>query len=207
MKAIKRIGIAAVIFCIFLTGCGTSMVKLTEEEENIIVAYASGSVAKNNRYMLKGLRYPKEEEEEEEEEQPVAPKPEEEAESVPVPDQGDGQPEAGTADPQPAGQTATLAEAVGQGAITAEYRGYELRQNYIVGDYFALNAGAGMTYLVLNIGLVNTSQEPVECNMFARNVDCSIYINEVLTANAVNTVLTEDFVTYMGTLDAASGMY
>ena len=81
-RFIRRAGILAAAFCIFLAGCGTPMYKLTEEEENLIVAYASGTVAKGNRYMTQGLTYPQPEVEEELPEEPVAEEPEEELERI-----------------------------------------------------------------------------------------------------------------------------
>lgn len=205
-RFIRASGIAAAILCLLLAGCGTPMAKLTPEEENLIVAYAAGSVAKANKYMTKGLTYPKEEEEEKLE---VTETYEDETAEVPeeYPDQnqtvnGDGSMPAEEVPPPV--QPATLTEALNQEFVQAEYRGYELCTSYKEGNYFALNAETGKTYLVLHIGLLNTSQQPVECNLFARNLMCSIYINDVYAADAIATVLTNDFTTYIGTLEAAA---
>ena len=90
--------------------------------------------------------------------------------------------------------------------LTVEYRGYDLRKNYVVGDYFALNAGPQMTYLVLKVGLVNSAQEPVDCNMYAKNLRCGIYINDTFVSDAISTVLPEDFASFIGTLDGGATM-
>lgn len=204
---IRRSRIAAVLLlCIFLAGCGTSMAKLTPEEENLIVAYAASSVAKGNKYMTQGLTYPKPEEPEDEEEPEAEPEQEETEEDSKKQESGGGDVPKDEEDEGPAALEATLSEALKLDPVSVEYRGYDLRKNYVVGDYFALNAGTGKTYLVLHIGLVNTSQEAVECNIYSKNLGGSIYINDVLTAEAIVTVLTEDFTSFMGTVDAASEM-
>ncbi len=205
---IRASGIAAAILCLLLVGCGTPMAKLTPEEENLIVAYAAGSVAKANKYMTKGLTYPKQEEEEKLE---VTESYEEETAEEPEEDQDPEQNQTVNGDgsipaeevPPPV-QPATLTEALNQESVQAEYRGYELCASYREGNYFALNAAAGNTLLVLHIGLLNTSQQPVECNLFARNLVCGIYINDVYAVDAMGTVLANDFTTYIGTLEAAA---
>lgn len=202
---IRKSQIAAVLLlCICLSGCGASMAKLTPEEENLIVAYAAGSVAKGNKYMTQGMTYPKPEEPQEEEEPET--EPDEEEAGGDSKEQGAADASQAEGEEVPVSQAATLSEALKLDPISVEYRGYDLRKNYVVGDYFALNAGTGKIYLVLHIGLVNTSQEAVECNMYSKNLGGSIYINDVLTADAIVTVLTEDFASFMGTVDAASEM-
>lgn len=202
---IRASGIAAAILCLLLAGCGTPMAKLTPEEENLIVAYAAGSVAKANKYMTKGLTYPKKEEEEKLEVTETY-----EDETAEAQEENQGQNQAVGDGSVPADevplpvQSATLTEVLNQEFVQAEYRGYELCTSYREGNYFALNAEGGNTLLVLHIGLLNTSQQPVECNLFARNVVCSIYINDVYAADSMGTVLTNDFTTYIGTLEAAA---
>lgn len=208
MKGImKRAVLAAAVICVFLSGCGTPLAKLTPEEESLIVAYAAGSVAKANQYMEQGLTYPRSEEaaepdtEEDLSEEPETDKPKENTGGTDGSKDQTAQEQEG-----PGAQAATLAEALAINPITVEYRGYDLRKNYIVGDYFALNASPQMTYLVLNIGLVNSSPEPVDCNMYAKNLNCGLYINDTFVSNSIPTVLTEDFSTFIGTLDGGATM-
>lgn len=208
MKGIMRkIGIGAIVLSVMLTGCGTPMAKLTPEEENMIVAYASGSVARNNRYMVQGLTYLREDEsdsrdnQEPESEQEEAGEDQEPETGQAGPSEGE-EPESG--EPEMAGQEATLSEALGQAPVSVEYRGYEICKNYLVGDYFALNSKPGMTYLVLHMGIVNTSQEAAEYSLLTRNLLCGIYINDAFAAYAVETVLPEDFLTFSGTLEGAA---
>lgn len=208
MKGIMRkIGIGAMALCIVLTGCGTPMAKLTPEEENLIVAYASGSVARNNRYMTQGLTYLREEEQDSQESRPEQdPESEQEEAGDTNPEQDTGLTESqeGGEQEETAFQETTLAEALGQSQASVEYRGYEICKNYLEGDYFALNSKPGMTYLVLHMGIVNTSPEAAECNLLAKNLRGSLYINDALAAYAVETVLPEDFMTFSGVLDGAS---
>ena len=202
-RFIRRAGILAAAFCIFLAGCGTPMYKLTEEEENLIVAYASGTVAKGNRYMTQGLTYPQPEEEEILEE-PVDQEPEEdvgESEQQPG-NQGEagssGEPETEQA------QTATITEALNIAGVTAEYRGYQIMYSYTEGNYAGMSASAGYAYLIMNIALINTSPQPVECNLWSRNVSLNLYINGEQAADSMMTMLLDDFTTYFDTLGASS---
>lgn len=206
MKGFIRRGriVAVALLCVLLAGCGTPMAKLTPEEENLIVAYAAGSVAKGNKYMTQGLTYPKPEEAEDEEEPEAEPGEDKTEEDSEEPKAGAGDAPQDGEEKEPAALETTLSEALKLDPVSVEYRGYDLQKNYVVGDYFALNAGTGKTFLVLHIGLVNTSQEAVECNIYSKNLTGSIYINDVLTADTIVTVLTEDFTSFMGTVDASS---
>lgn len=203
---IKASLVLALILSLFLTGCGSGMISLTKEEEKMIVAYASGAVAKANRIQKQGMTYLPEVEEEAE-----APEAEESApkeEAPPTEEASKDTVETG-AEPDtneekaPEAVTATFTEVVNLPGITAEYRGHQVQNNYMAGEYFALNASAGNTYLVVNVGLSNTSSEPVECNLFNRITECTVLVNGVPAAQAMTTILLNDLMTYMNTLEAS----
>ena len=200
-RFIRRAGILIVVFCIFLAGCGTPMYELTHEEENLIVSYASGTVAKGNRYMTQGLTYPQPEEEEILEE-PVVLEPEE--------DVGEsGQPSGNPGDVSPSGepetaQTATITDALNIAGVTAEYRGYQIMYSYTEGDYAGMSASEGYAYLVMNLALNNVSTQPVECNLWSRNVGLVLYINGEQAADSMMTMMLDDFTTYFDTLEPSS---
>lgn len=207
MKGFMKKGVVmAVACCVFLNGCGTGMTKLTEEEEKLIVAYASGTVAKANKYQSQGLTYPVQKPEEEvrdtETEEPQTDDTQDEDTQM---EEQSGQ-DTPTGEPdKPAAHTATLTEALNLASVTAEYRGYQITKNYIKDDYFALNADAGNTFLILSIDLNNTSDQPIECNLLSKNMASSLLVNGTAAAAGMTTILLNDFMSYMGTLDAASG--
>lgn len=203
MKGFIRIsGVLIAALSIFFTGCGTDMVSLTEEEENVIAAYASGAVAKANKYQLKGLTYLSEEEEVGED--VTAEEPEQENAA------SEGQITVGEATAENTGQespanTATLTEVLNIPSVTAEYQGYQVKDNYMEGDYFALNAEPGNTYLILSIRLTNTSGEPIDCSILEQNLGISLLINGESVGRAMATILLNDFSTYVKTLEASAG--
>lgn len=202
MKGFARKAIVCVIILsMFLSGCGTAMISLTEEEEAIIVAYASGAVAKGNRCQTQGLTYYQPEEEEPLEETPVQPEdnePQTDTTDTPTDPNQQGQ----QGQDGPAINMVSLTEALGIPGVTAEYRGYQVNNRYAEGEYFAINAQEGKTYLVVTVALTNTSQQPVECNVYSKNMVGSILINGTEQIPAMTTVMLKDFLTYINTLDA-----
>lgn len=205
MKGLTRISaVVVIILSMLLAGCGSGMIQLTPEEEQLIVAYASGAVSKGNRTQEQGLTYRPEEEEQ-------SPGTTENVQEEPTPGEDDTQGETGNPDTEQSGQEpepevvlSNLTDAVGIPGVTAEYRGYQLQDNYMVGDYFALSANEGNTYLVINIGLNNTGTEPIECNLIDRIMQCGLLVNGEAVTQAMSTILLNDFRTYMKTLGAAS---
>ena len=59
MKKLHRFLPAVLIFCsLFLTGCGTKLLKLTDEQEKAVVAYSAAAVSKYNKNQEKGITGP-----------------------------------------------------------------------------------------------------------------------------------------------------
>lgn len=199
MNGFIRKGAAiATILCVFLSGCGTSVAQLTEEEEQIIVAYASGAVAKANKNQVQGLTYP------------TAPIEEEVTEEQQEPEttmEDNSQAGNMTGQENPGGQAAeeaTWTDALNTSGLTAEYDGYQVNDRYMEGDYFALYAESGNTYLIVNVGLKNATEQPMECNLLERNMQCSLVLNGTEVADAMPTILLNDFLSYIKTLEAGA---
>ena len=72
MRNVMKIGAVLVAAAMFLAGCGDPMVSLTEDEEDIVVNYSAGTLAKHNSYQQEGMTalFPEEEPSEEEAEEP-----------------------------------------------------------------------------------------------------------------------------------------
>ena len=197
MKGFRRLSSGlAFILCITLSGCGSNMLKLTEAEEELIVAYASGVVAKANRSQPQGLTYLFETETDEEDVQ----------EGVPDTNSQNTNVGSGTDKENVQSDTNTksvsLTEVLDMPSIVAEYKGYQVGDSCMEGDYFVLNAQGDNTYLVLYVGLTNTSQAAADCNILAKNLACSVRINGAAPVAALPTIMLYDFSTYMDTLEA-----
>ena len=69
MRNVMKIGAVLVAAAMIFAGCGDPMVSLTEDEENIVVNYSAGTLAKHNGYQQEGMTalFPEEEEPSEEE--------------------------------------------------------------------------------------------------------------------------------------------
>lgn len=203
MKGFMKTGMVLAAMCLFLTGCG-SVAQLTEEEEQVIVAYVSGAVAKANKYQVQGLTYPKEKEglpeesgaENEDREGTSTKDTKPGQENVQPGEQGNGD----TSDVR----TTTLTEALGLSGVQAEYQEYQVSGNYLEGDYFALNSRPGRTYVILKIRLRNTAEQPVDCNFLEKNMNCSLLVNGEKAGDAMSTILLNDFMSYIGTLEPAA---
>lgn len=200
---IKKIGILAVALCLFLTGCGQELWSMTPEEEDLIVAYVSSAVAKNNKYLAQGITYDKKQEAKPEPGQEEPPQqqtaPSEEAGSP----QGDvaGSSASQQGQTEPAAPTVTLTEALGLAPLTVECIGYQVTDRYVEGSYFALQADAGNRYVVLRINLTNPTQQKIECNNLVRNITWTLLVNGTHSAGVEPTILLNDFATYLDTLD------
>lgn len=197
MKGFRRLSSGLFMtLCVALTGCGTNLTQLTEAEQELIVAYASGVVAKANRSQSQGLTYLFEEEESDENVQ---------EESKDTQDaSGNGGSVSGTVETSADSSKATLTEVINIPSIIAEYQGYQVSDSYVEGDYFALNAQGNNTYLILHVKLTNTSQEAAECNVLAKKLTCSVRINGASAVEAMPTIMLNDFSTYIGSVEGAT---
>lgn len=203
MKGFSRKGwLLAGVLCLFLTGCGESMLELTPEEEQTIVTYASGAVAKNNQLQDQGLTYlyPDPEESEKEKEPEATPE-NEEPEA-----QGQGSSDGQMAEPEQemAANTVTLTEALGITPVTAEYAGYQLDSSYHEGDFFAAVANEGEMYLILNVRLYNPTDALVDCDVFSKNMVFKVAANGGDPIEALNVISMGSLTTYVKTLEAGA---
>lgn len=201
------------ISMMFMTGCGEPMLEMTDEERSIIVNYAAHVVSKYNNYQGEGMTYVSKEEKErlanenkeqeneqqpEEEEPSVAELPQEEIPGTePQPQE---QPQ-NTEQPSEEVASVTLQQALGFGeAIQATYNGYDVMPNYVEGDYYALDADAGKTFLIMHIDLTNQTAEAMNCNLLAAGPVFTLTVNDGYKVNAETTILLDDLGTFSADL-------
>lgn len=207
----KRRGKAVVLFltlALAAGGCGEKPITLTPEEESMIVHYAAHVVSKYNTRQPDGLCHVRDEEEETE-------LPPENTESMEEPDteeeqQGESRGGESSEDPneqQPvADETLTLTEALGLDGISAECTGAEIKASYIEPDYYALDASAGNTFVILHISLTNTTDKDIVCDMLSEQMSFAAVINGGLKAKARTTILLNDLGTYQDTIAAKTSV-
>lgn len=198
---VRKSMVFVLMLSMFLSGCGTPIIPLTEEEEDIIVAYASGAVAKGNLCQTQGLTYlqpePEEEQEvlqEQEQEQPI------EDENQTDNTENVGQTETENTNEVTTNVT-TFTELLNMAGIIAEYKGYEISDTYTEGGYFAINAAEGNTFVILKVALTNSTEQPIDCNIYEKNLSCGLLVNGALSARAMTTIMLNDFLTYINTIE------
>lgn len=190
------------------TGCGDEVYQLTDEEETLIVNYSAHIVSKFNTRQPDGLVYvavspevtgdteetetESVEEDTTETEEPVAAEETEETEENVIPGEEEN------IEPQ---QT-TLTEALGIAGVEAEFVSAELKDSYIEEDFYAIDASAGNTYLVVNVSLTNTTEEDIDCDILSAIPQFQADVNELGNISAETTILLNDLSTYQGVIPA-----
>ncbi len=211
MRNVIKIGAVLVAAAIFLAGCGDPMVSLTEDEEDIVVNYSAGTLAKHNSYQQEGMTalFPEEEPSEEEAEEPEEVKEPDEKEEPTEEEQKEDDKESQKPDKQPeekpseeeAGQL-TLTEAISVPDVEFSYHDYSTADSYKEGDYFSMDASEGNVLLMLNVNMTNTGNKAVECDLLTKQLKFTLGLNGEAGIPNQTTMLTNDMSTYKGTLDA-----
>lgn len=201
MKISKIKTVAALTaMTVLLSGCDAPY-ELTETEEGIITNYAAHVVTKFNTDQDQGLTYVNQstlEDTQEPEDVAVPEDTESSAETQPVLGDGGLSDTGNVADAGAVG----LDDLFGTGDVSVEYAGAELTPSYVEDTYYAVDADAGKTYLVLKFDLTNNGTEDAEVDLFAGTPSFRISLADGTSAKAELTVLLEDFSTYQGTIPA-----
>ncbi|WP_090172563.1 hypothetical protein [Eubacterium oxidoreducens] len=209
--------IAAVGF--MLTGCGTEMISVTEEEADTIAAYSAHVISKYNKKAEDGLTTPTEEEEEAQEES---------EETTQETSQETSQEEKETADPSTEGddssgistqeetqtdedseeiaedsslETTTLENALGIDGITFTYKGYEVKKSVEEGSYFSTEPSSPDKRFV-QVTFNAKASKKVELDTLSIGPRFRLTINDSTTTLSQATLLESDLSTYSGTIKA-----
>lgn len=204
MKKLRaKLGMGLLFSALVLTtGCGNKAIQLTDEEEGLIVDYAAHVVSKFNTRQPDGLVYVDTSQEEEESETTEEPQQEENSQNIPA-DSTAGQLNGlDTEEAQP--EQTTLTQALGIEGVDAVVSATELMPSYKEGDYYALDAEAGKTFLVVHVTLNNNTAADISCDLLSGNPQFQAEVNGAGAVPAEMTVLLNDFSTYQGTLPAGS---
>ena len=202
MKKLRaKLGMGLLFSALVLTtGCGEKAIQLTDEEEGLIVDYTAHVVSKFNTRQPDGLVYVDTSQEEEESEEPVETGAEEETteqDAVSQMGQNDGQAQE---EVQPVSMT--LTEALQIAGVDAQVTSTELRPSYEEGDYYAMDASAGKTFLVVHVTLSNQTAEDISVDLLSGQPQFGAEVNGAGAVSAEMTVLSNDLATYQGTLAA-----
>ena len=219
----RRVGIflCGITAAICMTGCGSIMPDLTEEETEIISEYASGVLVKDDRVYRSRLMDMSEYEEEEnkkaereaaraaERERQEAAEAEESASEEESTSNGTKVIDASQDEETPA-PPATIEEYYGIENFTFQYSGYELVESYPSNTeeeiFFAMDATEGMQLLVLKFTVSNAGAAEQEIDMLGYGARFKVSVNGGSSENALSTRLLNDLQTYKGVVPAGSGV-
>ncbi|MGN1145512.1 MAG: hypothetical protein ACI4R5_03610 [Acetatifactor sp.] len=206
----KKWCLILVALIISMTGCGSSMPEVTDEQMSSIGEYAAVQLLKydaNSRSRLLDAET-LEREEKKRAEWEAAGKTEPTPTSEP---EGMGQAD-NTPVVEPGGKTdgvASLEEyfELPEG-IRMVYSGYQVCGSYPQGgteNFFSLDATEGKKLLVLSFQIENTTDIPLNVDLMERNAVYRVTINDSYTRIALTTMLLNDVSTYIKELPAQSG--
>lgn len=193
---------------IFMTGCGSNIPDMTEEQNAQIVEYAAGLLLKyDENYHSRLVEEESEAAPEQETETPERePEKEEEAaqqeqqETTPVVDKSQ---DVGTVSHK------SVEEFYGIDGVSITYAGYELKDMYPDSPdsddlFFAMNATSGCKLLVLNFDVANISGGDLNLDMLSLNTKFKVSVNGETPKYALTTMLMDDLSSYVGTIAAGA---
>lgn len=200
----KKIRLAASLFSamFILTGCGTPLYEMTEDERDIVVHYAAYVVGKHNIYQKDGMtnadpeQWRSVEEESASDDESV-----EEETGVEVSQSGgNGSSDLSQVETE---STITLPEAIGQkGKVSVTYHGCTVSETYQEGGYYSLSSVFGKSFLIMNFTIKNTSSDAIKIDAFSQNPMYAVSVDGAEVIQAEQTFLTYSLSTYQGKIES-----
>ena len=187
-----------------LSGCGNTIPALSEEQEALVVEYASTAVLKHDaNYQGKLVDFSTLGNEEETPEEETTQEPVEEADIPKEPEQmQEPQQDVLSAEQAEAEIQADAEQILGLQDVSLTYSGYEVDEFYPKNGneiYFVMNATPGNNLLVVKFTLRNLLNEEQDIQIQPGTVRVKIIMNGE-EKNALTTMLLNDLATYQGTL-------
>ena len=190
--------LCGVLAAALMTGCGSAMPDLTQEETDIISEYAVGILLKYDKYHSGRLVDTSAYETAAEEETAEETLPEEEPE---MPEEDAQTAEAETGSEEAEAVPTTIEEYYGIPDFTFQYTGYDLTQSYPApaeGEtlFFSMDATPGTQLLVLHFTATNISSTDQTLDMLGYGAKFRISVNGEPGESALTTMLLDDMQTY-----------
>lgn len=212
---IKMCAVSAVMV-LLLTGCGSSIPDMTEEQESMVGEYAAMALLRhdaNHRSRLVSYEEVQARnllEEQQEEERRAAGQQSEEESSEGM-DPVDDTPVTNIGQETDGNAVRSLEEFLGMPeGITVAYNGNSICDSYPEGEeediYFSLDASAGKHLLVLNFTIGNQSQAEQSVDLLSQNMTARVTVNGSYSRNALTTMLMDDLLTYAGSIPSGSSV-
>ncbi len=194
-KKRMKVTAALLLAAITMTGCGTKLYEMTDEEQQLVAEYSAYALSKYNVYQKDGMTSAKEEENTSETEQS-----ETETESEADTQTGGA---SGTTKPASDAQTAaavSLADAIGYKDLNVTYTGVTKTDTYKEGSYYSMEAGKGRNYAVMKFTISNPTGADVDVDLFTNARTYTARFSDGKDYPAEGSFLTYSLTTYQGTL-------
>ncbi len=194
-KKRMKVTAALLLAAITMTGCGTKLYEMTDEEQQLVAEYSAYALSKYNVYQKDGMTSAKEEENTSETE-------ESETETESESDTQTGG-TSGTTKPASDAQTAaavSLADAIGYKALNVTYTGVTKTDTYKEGSYYSMEAGKGRNYAVMKFTISNPTGADVDVDLFTNARTYTARFSDGKDYPAEGSFLTYSLTTYQGTL-------
>lgn len=204
----RKVGtfLCGILLAALLTGCGSTMPDLTQEETDLISEYAVGILLKydtrHGSRLVDTTAYEEALNEADEvpevtpEEEPEQDKPADDTEVIDV-----------SQDVEPVAAPATIEEYYGIEGITFQYLGYDLTPSYPPSTggedlFFAMDATEGTQLLVLRFSATNVSSVDQTLNMLGYGARFRVSINGEAGQSVLTTMLLDDMQSYNDVIPA-----
>ncbi|MGO5307018.1 DUF4352 domain-containing protein [Agathobacter sp. LCP21S3_B2] len=206
----KRIKIMASVLAVatVMTGCGTKIYDMTDEEQQLIVNYSAYALSKHNIYQPDGMTSVTEAETEEQDTSAAETADEKTSEKTDTGhENGNSSQSQQTAqETKPTMQTVSLAQAIGYDGLSVSYAGLTTEETYKEGSYYSMEAGAGNTYAVLKFTLSNTTGTDMNVDLFTKTGKYRAAFSGGKEYEAEGSFLTYALNTFQGTIAAGQSV-
>ena len=214
----KRIKIMAsvLVAATVMTGCGTKIYDMTDEEQQLIVNYSAYALSKHNIYQPDGMTSATESETEEQDTSATERETEtaDEKTSEKTSEETDtgqengnsGQSQQTAQETKPTMQTVSLAQAIGYEGLSVSYAGLTTEETYKEGSYYSMEAGAGNIYAVLKFTLSNTTGADMNVDLFTNTGKYRAAFSGGKEYEAEGSFLTYALNTFQGTIAAGQSV-
>lgn len=207
----RKVGLALMMTAVFcMTGCGSTIPDMTEEENAQIVEYAAGLLLKyDENYHGRLVEEPATEtiaeENAEVKDETVQPEQSAVEEQPEMEEQSKEETLAENMEEETEAVTYTSVEDFyGISDVHIIYEGYEIKDMYPDAEsedmYFAMSATNGCKLLVLQFDVVNTGTADKNLDMLAANAKFKVSVNGNAPRYALTTMLLNDLASYTGTI-------
>lgn len=214
----KRIKIMAsvLVAATVMTGCGTKIYDMTDEEQQLIVNYSAYALSKHNIYQPDGMTSATESETEEQDTSATETETEtadgktsektSEKTDTGQENENPGQSQQTAQETKPTMQTVSLAQAIGYEGLSVSYAGLTTEETYKEGSYYSMEAGAGNTYAVLKFTLSNTTGADMNVDLFTNTGKYRAAFSGGKEYEAEGSFLTYALNTFQGTIAAGQSV-